>query len=123
MESYQHGGLVLHSKIITAQEGRRGSEAGSTDKEGFGKKGCALVGLPSISTLDALSRRMKTELFEQVSHECIIVRPKMSKSLSSKNIARKASGRGAGKMTTEGEDNHVVIRCVWRRMSVSTGSI
>ena len=91
MESYQHGGLVLHSKIITAQEGRRGSEAGSTDKEGFGKKGCALVGLPSISTLDALSRRMKTELFEQVSHECIIVRPKMSKSLSSKNIAIKAS--------------------------------
>ena len=48
-----------------------GSEAGSTDKEGFGKKGCALVGLPSISTLDALSRRMKTELFEQVSHECM----------------------------------------------------
>ena len=122
MESYQHGGLVLHSKIITAQEGRRGSEAGSTDKEGFGKKGCALVGLPSISTLDALSRRMKTELFDQVSHKCIGVRPKMSKSLSSKNIARKASGRGAGKMTTEGEDNHV-IRCVWRRMSVSTGSI
>ena len=92
MESYQHGGLVLHSKIITAQEGRRGSEAGSTDKEGFDKKGCALVGLPSISTLDALSRRMKTELFEQVSHKCIGVRPKMSKSLSSKNIARKASG-------------------------------
>ena len=32
VESYQHGGLVLHSKIITAQEGRRGSEAGSTDR-------------------------------------------------------------------------------------------
>ena len=38
VESYQHGGLVLHSKIITAQEGRMGSEAGSTDKEGLGKK-------------------------------------------------------------------------------------